>query len=112
MPKAESRFCSTDELAAWEGRAKPGIELIYYEGPSLGREVSPDRIGKRPTDLTADTINRVRTLYNLGRVVLVQRRLSHGRTSTFAYIATFLDKPIKVSAEHRLIDVIAFKEAA
>ena len=107
------QLCSSEELSAWEGKGKPGSNIIYYQGPSLGRAVSFDTNSKRPTEQTANVVNRVRDLYNLGRIALVQRRLSLGdRTSQFAYVAIFLDKPHDIPSQGRLFPVCPYFEPA
>lgn len=104
----DARFCDVAELTAWEGRATPGEPLVYYSGPCLGRDIELDRKNERPTAVEADIVNRIRSLYNMGQVSLVQRRLSSGQGSSFAYTAIFNERPAKIKRENQLEEVKPF----
>ena len=107
----ESRFCELAELTAFEHRAIPGEVFAYYKGGSLGRDIEFNGGTKTPTAAMASVVNRIRDLFNLGRIDLTQKRLAHGKDSAFSYQAVFRHTPVKVPNEHKLPHVKAFDEA-
>ena len=97
MFTGNGQLCTEDDLLAWEHDADPGYVLTYYTGPSLARSLalSPHRM--------EDIVNRVRGLYNQGRIELIQCRIGHDdHDRIFAYRAFFRHHNAKRQVHERL----------
>ncbi len=76
-------FCTDEELIAFEAEAQPGEEFLYFSGENLPQQGTA-------TERDTDILNRLRTLYNLGRIDFTQRKLA---LFSYEYLAIFRNKP-------------------
>jgi hypothetical protein len=94
-------ICDEVTLEAWERAGKPGTNLVYFSGESVAHEL--DLAKKREDARFIDAINRIRSLYNVGQVDLVQRRTSYGtKVGEFDYIAIWRERPAKIASHEKI----------
>lgn len=70
---------STNEFSDYLESGNPGDHFVYHVGGRLMGSNNPKDV--------PDVVWRVREAYNQGKIDLVQRRLSRGLKSKFAYCA-------------------------
>ncbi len=86
-------FCTNEELTTFEAKAAPGEVFLYFSGENLPQQGTA-------TEAETDMLNRVRTLYNLGRIDLVQRKLA---LFSYEYLAIFRNKPTTIDERGMLL---------
>ncbi len=92
-------FCAKPDLDKFEHLAAPGTGITYYTGLSVGRGIEDQRGDKKRLALAINIINRVRLLYNFGRLELSQRRIG---PKQFEHMATYRKRPASIAPEAKL----------
>jgi hypothetical protein len=77
-------YADVARMAAWLEDAAPGDEIVYATGPALGRDAAAGKLARQWADE--------------GEVILLQRRVTHGKGRTLEYVARRREPPVQPRA--------------
>lgn len=77
-------YADVARMAAWLEDAAPGDEIVYATGPALGRDAAAGKLARAWADE--------------GEVILLQRRVTHGKGRTLEYVARRREPPVQPRA--------------
>lgn len=80
-------YADVARMAAWLEDAAPGDEIVYATGPALGRDAAAGKLARSWADE--------------GEVILLQRRVTHGKGRTLEYVARRREPPVRPRAGKR-----------
>lgn len=82
-------YADVARMAAWLEEAAPGDEIVYATGPALGRDAPAGALARAWADE--------------GEVILLQRRVTHGKVRTLEYVARRREPPVQPRAGRRVM---------
>jgi hypothetical protein len=82
-------YADVARMAAWLEESAPGDEIVYATGPALGRDAAAGKLARQWADE--------------GEVILLQRRVTHGKGRTLEYVARRREPPVQPRAGRRVM---------